>query len=347
MVYRHYRHARRSAARALGAVCVATTTLAGCAGSNVLNGHTAPTLSGNASAAASPSSSVLGSAATSGSGTSGFGTQTPQVATGSGTQAQQVTTGSPTQTQPSTTPPSRPYRPNSVILRIFPPNVSPLCVWVAAGGSAPGFKIQWLVEQPLCFTGLDASAQSSLVVMTPEGAPEPVSLTWVPRTRIWEASLFPVPGQGAEATLGDYAFRMTTTIPGSGSSGPAVGVINTSGRFTVIPATQPRAEVVSASLAGGTEISLPVGSQLSVRFADFPSLSMVYVSLYGPGPSPGQAGYAPLLTDLPGVQADQYGEGVAIWDIPSGATAGRYGIWIDPRPAGCTSNPCMAFDITA
>ncbi len=69
---------------------------------------------------------------------------------------------------------------------------------------------------------------------------------------------------------------------------------------------------------------------------------MIYVSLYGPGVAQNYS----LLVDLPGLRTDQYGEGGAIWAVPSSAAVGRYAIWIDPPPASCT-NPCMAFTITS
>jgi hypothetical protein len=117
--------------------------------------------------------------------------------------------------------------------------------------------------------------------------------------------------------------------------------MTTSGHFTVMPDTQPSAEVGSASTVGGRKVFLPVGSQLYVWFSGFPGSSMVYVSLYGPGASQNY----PLLVDLPGVRTDQYGEGTASWAIPPGAAVAEYVIWIDPQPAG-GPNPCMAFTIT-
>ena len=89
MAQRCHQNACRSVAGALVAACVASITLAGCAGGNVLNGHPAPTLSANA----------LDSTATSGSpGTTQSTTPT------SGTPSQQVTPGSGTPTQPATLP---------------------------------------------------------------------------------------------------------------------------------------------------------------------------------------------------------------------------------------------------
>jgi hypothetical protein len=177
------------------------------------------------------------------------------------------------------------------------------------------------------------------MVTTPEGIRETMTLTF--DSGEWDGILIPVPGQGAEASLGEYNFQVTTSIPGSASISPTAGVITTSGHFTVMPDTQPSAEVGGASMVRARQVFLPVGSQLYVWFSGFPSFSMVYVSLYGPG---AEQKY-PLLVDLPGVRTDQYGEGTASWAIPSGATVSEYAIWIDPPPVDCT-NPCMAFTIT-
>lgn len=167
----------------------------------------------------------------------------------------------------------------------------------------------------------------------------------------WNYVLIPVPGYGAEASLGEYSFQVTTPIPGSASASPTVGVMTTSGHFTVMPDKRPSAEVGDASVVGGNQVFLPAGSQLYIWFSGFPGFSMVYVSLYGPGTGqpgqygPGAAQEYPLLVDLPGVRTDQYGEGTASWAIPSGTTVSKYVIWIDPPPAGLP-NLCMGFTIT-
>ncbi len=190
----------------------------------------------------------------------------------------------------------------------------------------------------LCFTGLDTSVPPSLVITTPEGIRETMTLT--SDSGAWDGILDPVPGRGAEASLGEYSFQVTAPILGSASPSPTASLMTTSGHFTVMPDTEASAEVGSASTVGGRQVSLPVGSQLYVWFSGFPGSSMVYVSLYGPG----AAQNYPLLVDLPGVRTDQHGEGTAGWAIPSGAV-GYYAIWIDPPPADST-NPCMAFIVT-
>ena len=177
------------------------------------------------------------------------------------------------------------------------------------------------------------------MVTTPEGIRETVTLMY--DSGDWDDVLIPVPGHGAEASLGEYSFQVTTPIPGSASASPTAGVMTTSGHFTVMPDEQPAAAVGDASVVGGREVRLPAGSQLYIWFSGFPGFSMVYVSLYGPG----AAQKYPLLVDLPGVRTDQYGEGTASWAIPSGATVGDYFIWIDPPPAG-RPNLCMGFTIT-
>ena len=215
----------------------------------------------------------------------------------------------------------------------------PPCVTVAAGSSDTVFTVQRFVARALCFTGLGTFAPPSLIVTTPEGIRVTMTLTF--DSGAWDGVLFPVPGYGAEASLGEYSFQVTTPIPGSASASPTVGVMTTSGHFTVIPDTRPGAGVGGASAVGGNPVFLAVGSQLYIWFSGFPGFSMVYVSLYGPG----VAQEYPLLVDLPGVRTDQYGEGTASWTIPSGATVSEYVIWIDPPPAGLP-NPCMGFTIT-
>ena len=324
MTQRYYQNTCRSAAGALAAVCVAGITLTSCAGGNALNGHPAPSVS----------TSAPDSAATSGS-----PSQTQSVSSAPGTPSQKVTPRSSSPTQPATTQPSRPYRPNSVIAGLFNNSlVPPPCVTVAAGSPDTTFTIQRFVARTLCFTGLDTSVPPSLVITTPEGIRETMTLT--SDSGAWDGILDPVPGQGAEASLGEYSFQVTAPILGSASPSPTASVMTTSGHFTVMPDTEASAEVGSASAVGGRQVSLPVGSQLYVWFSGFPGSSMVYVSLYGPG----AAQNYPLLVDLPGVRTDQHGEGTASWAIPSGAV-GDYAIWIDPPPADST-NPCMAFIVT-
>lgn len=179
------------------------------------------------------------------------------------------------------------------------------------------------------------------MVTTPEGTQETMALSpRDPQAGTWDFLILPLPGQDPEANLGEYTFQVTTAISGSGSASPTAGAMTTSGRFTVIPAAQPSADVGTASTADSREVFLPVSSQLHIWFSGYPGFSMVYVSLYGPGAAQGY----PLLADLPALSLDQNGEGSLIWAIPSGAVMGRYAIWIDPLPTGGT-NPSMAFDL--
>jgi hypothetical protein len=239
-------------------------------------------------------------------------------------------------------------------------------VTVPAGSSDTDLTIQRFVEQQLCFTGLDTSIPPSLMVTTPGGHPETIPLTAFASK--WDVMLFPVPGQGAEASLGEYSFRVTTPTPvsastsptagststsptagsastsptaGSTSTSPTAGVVTTSGHFTVVPDTQSSAEVGGVPIVEAKYVYLPVGSQLYIWFSGYPSLWAVYVSLYGPC----AAQKCPLRADLPVVRMDQYGEGTATWAIPSSEAVGEYLIWIDPPPGGA-KNPCLVFNIT-
>ena len=327
-------HARRPVMGTIAMVWMMTATLAGCS-AGALSGHAAPLLSTLSAGAPGPTS-------------------------GAGTGAGSATAPGPGgQIQPATTQPSRPYRPDSVLLGLFRSNLtSPTCVVVAAGSSGTDFTLHRFVERGLCFTGLDTLALPSIVITTPDGATETMPLQ-SPGSGAWEYVLFPVPGRGAEADLGEYAFQVTTAIAGTGSASPSpttspapggpgpsitttptAGVVTTSGHFTVIPAAQPSVAVGNDALTAGPDAVVSAGSQLHIWFSGFPSFSLVYVSLYGPGP--GAAGRYPLLADLPAVKTDQYGEGDAPWAVPPVAAAARYAVWIDPQPAGCT-NPCAAF----
>jgi hypothetical protein len=329
----YYQNTCRTVAGALVAACVASITLASCAGGNALNGHPAPSLSTSApDSTATPKSPGQTQSTTSTPGTSSQNTP--------GTASQELTPRSSSPTQPATPQSSRPYRPSSVIGGLFSSSLHPpLCVMVPAGSSDTVFTIERFVAQALCFTGLDTTVPPSLVVTTPEGIRETMALT--SDSGEWDGTLIPVPGKGAEASLGEYRFQVMTPIPGNASASPTAGVMTTSGHFTVMPDTQPSAEVGGASMVESRQVFLPAGSQLYIWFSGFPGFSVVYVSLYGPG----AAREYPLLVDLPGVRTDQYGEGTASWTIPSGTTVSDYVIWIDPPPAGYR-NPCMAFTIT-
>ena len=326
--HRRYQHACRSAVGVLAAVWAMTAVLAGCAGGDTLNGHPAPSLSMN-----TPGPPT----------TSGPDSQDQSATTQPSSSAGTASTLAGTASSSAGTA-LRPYRPNSVIAGLFKSTYLKPCVYVAAGSSGTAITIDRLVTQEICFTGLGVSAAPSIVVTTPGGTREMMTLTSAePRSSVWDWLVLSVPGRGPEASLGEYTFRVITAIPGTASStptgaspsittGPPTRFMATSGSFTVIPAAQPSAEVSNAPL--------PEGSQLQIGFSDFPSFSMVYVSLYGPG----VAGRYPLLVDLPGLRTDQYGEGVALWTVPPGSAAGTYAVWIDPPPAGC-QNPCTSFSI--
>jgi hypothetical protein len=309
-------------ARALVTVWMMTAALAGCS-AGALNGHTAPALS-------APPASVPGS--------------TPPAASGSGPAAPLGSGG-----QPATTPSSRPYRPNSVILGVFKSSLVPTtCMTVAAGSSDTAFALQRFIAQGLCFTGLNALTPPSIQITAPGGSRETVPLLEFGPGK-WEYVLLPVPGQGAEASLGEYTFQVTAAPADTGSlsasatasPAPSPSVTTTSGHFTIIPATQPSVAVGGDPLTVGRQADVSAGSQLHIWFSGFPSFSLVYASLYGPG----AAGKYPLLTDLPGLKTDQNGEADATWTVPSGTAAASYAIWIDPTPAGGV-NPCLAFTVT-
>jgi hypothetical protein len=347
---RYYQDVPPPVVGAFVAACLASIALASCAGGNALNGHPAPLISINAPdstatpvspgpaqpTASPPGTSPQGAAAgPSSSGPVQLATSTP------GTSSHKVATKSSGPTQPATSQSYRPYRPNSVIGRLFNNTLHPpLCVPVAAGSSDTAFAIQRFVARALCFTGLDTSVSPSIVITTPEGSEESVTLT--PNSREWDYPLIPVPGQGAEASLGEYSFRVTTPIPGAASASPTAGFVNTTGQFTVMPESQPAAEVGDSAVPEGNHVFLPAGSQLYIWFSGFTSFSIVYVSLYGPGP--GAAREYPLLADLPAVKTDPYGEGTVTWAIPPDAAPSEYLIWVDPPPTGCP-NPCMGFTV--
>jgi hypothetical protein len=233
-------------------------------------------------------------------------------------------------------------------------------------GSTSTFTVQRLTFQRVCFTGLNVSIPPSIVVVTPSGMQETAMLAEggaEPGEWVWV--IHSLPGQGPEASLGEYAFRVisavsgasgssttgssttspeqqTTTSPDSGVSpsiiaSPPSSEIAISGHFAVVPATSPMADL-SPSL-------LSAGSQLQIAFSGFPSASIVYVTVYGPGVGTGAATTYPLLTDVPGLTTDQNGEAVTRWTVPSGTTVGRYAFWFDPPLAGCR-NPCGNLSIT-
>jgi hypothetical protein len=303
--------------------------LAGCS-AGALDGHAAPALS-------PPPASAPGS--------------TSPAAPGTGSATAPGPGG-----QPATAPPSRPYRPNSVILGAFRSSfISPTCVIVAAGSSGTVFTLPRFVERGLCFIGLNPLTPPSIQITTPDGTLETMPLQGTAFGG-WDYFLLPVPGQGAEASLGEYTFQVTTAIAGAGSPGgsltaspapspsitasPAASVVLTSGHFTVVPATQPSVAIGSDPLTARQQAVVPAGSQLHIWFSGFPSRSLVYASLYGPG----AAGTYPLLTDLPGLKTDQYGEADATWTVPSGAAGATYAVWVDPTPAGVV-NPCLSFTV--
>jgi hypothetical protein len=223
------------------------------------------------------------------------------------------------------------------------------CIPVEAGSQDATIQLKRLVTQKICFMDLGVSAAPSIVVMTPTGTREVMTLTpGSPGSGEWVWLVQSVPGLGLEASLGQYTFRMITAVPSSTptvasptvTTSPPPRFNVTSGNLTIVPAAQPSAEVSSDPQLAG--------DQLQIGLAGFPGFSMVYVSLYGPGASDGQGASAmyPLLVDLPGLTTDQYGEGVALWTVPSGTAAGRYAIWIDPLPSACKNNPCISFTVS-
>lgn len=331
--HRRYQHACRSPMGVLAAAWAMTAVLAGCAGS-ALNGHPAPSLSTN-----SPSSPT----------TSGPGTQGPPVTTQQSNPASTASRLASTASTPAGNA-SRPSRPNSVIATFFESSYVKPCIPVEAGSQDATIQLKRLVKQKICFMDLGVSTAPSLVVTTPAGAREVITLTpGSPGSGDWVWLVQSVPGLGLEASLGQYTFRMITAVPSSTPTGASASVttsppprfIVTSGNLTIIPVTQPSAEVSSDPQLAG--------DQLQIGLSGFPAFSMVYVSLYGPGASDGQGASAmyPLLVDLPGLRTDQHAEGAALWTVPSGTADGRYAIWIDPLPAACKNNPCISFTVTS
>jgi hypothetical protein len=325
------------------AVAAAIAVLAGCSAGGSLNGHPASTLSTGGPAA---TSSPGGPAATASTGIHGS-------ATASGHGSGQGSTATANQ---------RPrQRPNSVS-RVF--TVTPIggpCMKVEAGSASTTFTVERLTFQTVCFIDLNVSEPPTIEVTTPDGTQETPMLAETGATPgEWDWMIHSVPGQGPEASLGEYAFRVTTAASGasgsntatiasqtttSASSGisPSIATdspaseIAISGHFTVIPAASPAVDLSSYRLSAG--------SQLQIAFSGFPGSSVLYVTVYGPGTSPGTPAIYPLLADLPGLTTDQNGEGVTYWAVPSGTVVGQYPIWFDPPPAGC-HNPCISLYIT-
>jgi hypothetical protein len=332
-----YQHWYRSAT---GATAVAATiaVLTGCSVGGNLNGHPASTLS------------TGGSAST----------------RSSGEYASVTASGHSSPQGPTATANPRPrQRPNSVSRFFTTTPIGPPCKTVDAGSTST-FTVQRLTFQSVCFTGLNVSIPPSIVVVTPSGMQETAMLTEADaEPGEWDWVIHSLPGQGPEASLGEYAFRVitavsrasgssttgssttspeqqTTTSPASDVSpsiitSPPSSEIAISGHFTVVPAASPMADL-SPSL-------LSAGSQLQIAFSGFPSASVVYVTVYGPGVETGAATTYPLLADVPGLTTDRNGEAVTRWTIPSGTAAGRYAFWFDPSLAGCR-NPCGSLSIT-
>jgi hypothetical protein len=347
-----YRHWYRSATEAT-AVAATIAVLTGCSVGGNLNGHPASTLSTDGPAS-TRSSGVHGS----------------------------VTASGPSSPQgPTATANPRPrQRPNSVSRLFTTTPIGAPCKTVDAGSTST-FTVQRLTFQSLCFTGLNVSIPPSIVVVTPSGMQETAMLAEAGiEPGEWDWVIHSLPGQGPEASLGEYAFRVitavsgatgssttgssttgssttgssttgssttspeqqTTTSPDSGVSpstitSPPSSEIAISGHFTVVPAASPMADL-SPSL-------LSAGSQLQIAFSGFPSASIVYVTVYGPGVGTGAATTYPLLADVPGLTTDQNGEAVTRWTVPSGTAVGRYAFWFDPPLAGCR-NPCGNLSIT-
>jgi hypothetical protein len=314
------------------AVAATITVLTSCTVGGNLNGHPASTLSTGGSRSTLPTG-AHGSATASGHGQQG----------------------------PTATANPRPrQRPNSVS-RFF--TITPVrgpCKTIEAGSNST-FTVQRLTFQSVCFTGLNVSIPPSIEVVTPGGTQEaPMLAEAGAQPGEWDWTIYSLPGQGSEASLGEYSFRVitavsgasgssttspdqqTSTSPGSGfgssattsssSSGVAI-----SGHFTVVPAASPTVDLSPANLS--------VGEQLQIALSGFTGSSIVYVTVFGPGAPSGTGTTYPLLADIPGMTTDQNGEVVAHWTVPSGTPVGKYAFWFDPPPAGCP-NPCGNLSIT-
>jgi hypothetical protein len=327
-------------------VAILTLGIIGCSGSSAINGHPATTLSGP------------------GAGSTGIG---PNHSQSSNTEGKK-----------------RPPRPGSVssIFSSMPailPCPDGSTLWIAAGTNTAKFTVAELDVQFVCFSGIDASSSPTLFVTTPSGVRRTVDIQ--PSGNDWEWILYPGPGQGLVDTVGHYSFELVTSTPagggstapnpsasaspppttGSSSAGSPLAATNdtlltaaasssparqrvtlwqsslvSSGRFTVAQPTEPRAKTI---------VRRPTtGQQLLVSLAGFPPHSSVFVTLYGPGSR--SATTFPLFLDLPSLITNANGEGLLQWLVPTGTTAGYYGVLISPPPPPCSATAaCFPFSI--
>lgn len=196
---------------------------------------------------------------------------------------------------------------------------------------------------------------------------------------MWD--LYPGPGEGPVAALGEYTFQVVAGAPAS--TGPTPTPTATSSQ--PIPPTSPptasstasssstlseestilrpnfptlrrlttrvKADFIAAS--GRFTVVRPTApraviiddrlpAELEVSLAGFPGNSAIYLSLYGPLE---QQSY-PFLRDLPVVTTNAAGEAIAQWEVSPGTPAGGYAVLINPAPSDCSpQRGCLKFSI--
>ena len=168
-----------------------------------------------------------------------------------------------------------------------------------------------LDEYELCFGGFRSRTAPTITVTSPTGVVRRIAASRVNGSWRWR-----VYAGVREAQLPELG-RHTFSVSGIAGSRPAT----TSGVIVVVPAPSPRGSF-TGDFANGFAVR---GGRIVVEVAGFPAGSTVYVTVFGPRPN----GYA-VTEDLPDLVTNEWGEGYAQWNIPSGSAGGHYGVWVDP-----------------
>jgi hypothetical protein len=190
--------------------------------------------------------------------------------------------------------------------------------------AAPTVRIERLEPLALCLEGfkqgdrplLEFTGDSGMVWPGRKGPDGPGSRTWS-WNALQMAALFPHPGA--------YPFVVTVT-----------GVAVATGRVIVRPAATPDAMFSYQGRAADdftAQNRLRPGETLTITAVGYRPGSPIFASLYG-----GQRNNrVRLLSDLPPVTADQYGEGVLRWTATSDDKPGSRAILVEPVSAGTSS----------
>jgi hypothetical protein len=322
--------------------------LAGCVSGSALGGTPASTLSASHSSASTRESSGTINSSTSPSGSSSS---------------------------------RRPARPGSIssFLSSLPFQKGPCTfgfgIAVAAGSSNNAFSVEELSRQPVCLTGLDESGPPTVIVDAPDGAQTTVAATQN-QGGIWYWWVSAGPGQKPFDSLGKYTFQVlaaasaspspslpsstpapSTSTPVPSTSGQQSVVdavledVDAAGSFTITPPPGRSAAIVAQaqSQAFGLPVVIAAGGQLQIALAGFLANSIAYPSIYGPGmpgPESGETDYQPLA-DLPAVAISANGDALITWQVPPGASAGEYALWISPKLSDCGNRvACLKFGIS-